>query len=239
MAASKSDLICKISRTCEIEKIIWAYSGVKRCSQFAEPRDDKGSVLSVINSLGLEYDRKCIKVKGWPSWETFAREHPTDGQYRGDLAAGLFYDIPYCCAQAYQKLCTESHDRFFKEYPFKGMTNDREVMKRDFKDELELLSFYTELRKHQEIHQFSRKFDLLEELYVRVSHLVLSGKLSRSYVLLLGQTYVPCKPGCEEFLCKARNMLESIEKQLGSEEARHILRKYEEATISSRKTCLE
>jgi hypothetical protein len=104
VTASKSDLICKISRSCEIEESIWAYSDVKRCSQFAEPRDDKGPFLSAINSLGLGYDRKCIKVKGWPSWESFAREHLSDGQYRGDFAAGLFYDIPYCCAQAYQKL---------------------------------------------------------------------------------------------------------------------------------------
>jgi hypothetical protein len=212
-----------------IEKIIWAFSGAKRCSDF-KIKDEKDTLLLTLDSLGLNYDGTFVKVKDWPSWEVFARKCHKSDDYMFDLATGLFYDIPCCCAKAYQQATIKSYNKFFADHPFKGKTTLKEVLKLSRYSS----SFYDELGMHEKIYDFKKIYDVLYKSREEVIQFALSSKVPESLFLLLGQTYVPCEAHCDKFLSKSEQMLRSMTTYLGDERTKQILKEYKQETITKR-----
>ena len=227
-------LMKDIENLAEIEKIIWAYSGAKKCSDFEMETNNKMATLSAFDKLALNFDGEFLKVNGWPSWEAFADKYHSATECLCDLPTGLFYDIPYCCSKNYQRMNIESYNNFYSAHPFRGQNTLKGVLDSEPESPLELSVFFKDLKKHEEFYYFKQNHDMLHPLFEKVKRLGLLGRLPDSVFLLLGQTYVPCRPRCRKFLSQSANMLKSLKINLGNQQADRILHHYLEQAVESR-----
>jgi hypothetical protein len=187
-----------------IDAIIWALTGAKKCSTFPDKKHygpraiERNIVMLAIETLGLEFKDDAVQTKDWPDLEQFVERYRKPNQ--GDnLAAGLYYDIPYCCAEAFHK---ENNERM--EQLLAAIDCPQEVF------------------EQQESNRFFDK--ILKE----TTTLILAGQLPPSVFLLMGQIYVPCSPTCEKFVQQAEKMFKSLVMYLGKERADSIVKKYKE-----------
>jgi len=187
----------------EIDVIIWAFTDTKRCSAFPDKKVyglpnhalEKNIVLRAIHDLGLECKDCAVRAKDWLPYEEFFKEH------RGamDLAMGLYYDIPRCCAETFQ----ERHENRINQLLTVALEEDSK-----------------ELFEEQEKNSFFDK--IIQETVTLIS----ANRLPPGLFLLLGQSYVPCQPHCPKFIEQAKKMSESLVAYLGKERTDEIIKKY-------------
>lgn len=192
----------------EIDVIVWALTGAKKCSMFPDknhygPRTlEKRVIMRTIQALGLEYKDLAVQIKGWLAYDVFSKKYQKPGDQTDDLAAGLYYDIPPCCAEMF-------HNRNGER--IKRLLASIDCSPEDF--------------EHLESDRFFDK--ILKE----ATALILADELPPSLFLLMGQTYVPCSPLCENFIRQAERMFESLVIYLGRERTDEIVEKYKKRII--------
>ena len=222
-----NEIIGTISNVKGVEKIIWAYSGAKRCSDFQ--LEYKPSLCPIFDELSLEFDGNFIKEKGWPDWDYFVVTYQEKGDFMMDIAAGMLYDIPHCCSKAYYEKTIRSYDTFFRDHPFDGKKNLRDILEMAGSP-----SFYERFEKHCEACNFKGNYDIVHHLAIESIELASSAYLPKSVFLLLGQGYVPCKPKCRCFLSKSKKMMRSLEVNLPKERVDKCFREYKGKALEIR-----
>ncbi len=120
------------------ERVIWAITGIKKCSSFViEPdietgRCSKNKVLSSLESLGLSYNppsngypESTVSLKNWKLDETKASlELP----YRQrDIELARWFDLPPCCTQGYRAHMDKKYSALLAQFPFKDMKTEIEL----------------------------------------------------------------------------------------------------------------
>lgn len=199
-------LIQEIKDIDEIDVIIWALTGAKRCSMFPEKENygpraiPKNVIMRTLQILGLEYKNWAVQIKGWPSWEEFFKKYQSPNDQTGDLAAGLYYDIPYCCAKFFHERHKSRIEQLLANISF-GQNPDELIQKQE-------------------------KDPFFDQVTKETVALISANKLPPALFLLMGRAYVPCHPFCGNFIQQAKKMFEALRIYLGRKRAIEIISAY-------------
>lgn len=211
------ELIRSIQDVKGIEKIVWAYTGVKKCSELKV--EDKDRLLPVIDALDIVYyENTFVQVQGWPTWEEFRNQYPD--KYHGDLAAGMFYDLPYCCAKAYHDDVVKTDRRFYLEHPFRGKSTVEDIQELTPEGGENIKMFYKELNDHSKTH--GRK-NFQESRGLEGVGLLDTGELPASTLYFLKE-FEPCSLGCDNFLAMSERMSATLHEYLDEAKIAEIQR---------------
>lgn len=208
-----------------VEKIIWSYTGAKRCSY--TPFGIEKFRLE-IHKLSLRIHKGYICQINWPTQDYFQQiekkyyvshkvlmNAPPLG-YNSDLSAGLFLDIPFCCAETFHRKTNKTTAEFFKKHPFRYPFNDED-----------LNSYFDEINKHQQQYSYPNAQDEFSESK-KMAHFILKGKLPQSAFFLLNN-FIPCRYDCNHFISQSQKMNQALVKYL-PEELDKIIRLYKKQT---------
>lgn len=214
-----------------IEVIIWAATGVKRCTDFR--RSITKDAARLLDAIGLVCKDGVLKTADWPSWSRFSRKYRQTGDDNsGNLATGMGYDIPYCCAKKFHDENIKFSRALLQDHPFRGAKSGSEFMKlyaASAKNQKAQRAFWSALNKHFRRYSKGRR-NRVDGVWRMVKRMLRNGSLPKYIYFLTGHTYIPCKLRCRKFVGMAKRMFDSLVACLGEREAKKILRRYEAAT---------
>jgi|GEM_PF-5677768 len=195
-----------------VEKVIWILEGAKRCSYAPEGIEQFSDEL---DHLGIKLEQWWVASREWPDQTYFMKRFPSK-KYSADRAAGLFLDIPYCCAEAFQNDQDAYCEQLLRAFPFRNRHPNE--------TDAEYIAAFSE---HDKLHQSADRSGIIHD---ETNALVLDGKLPPSMFLML-ESYTPCTPECRRFRAQAARMYRALERHL-PRETESILQEYKERAFS-------
>lgn len=120
------------------ERVLWAITGVKKCSSFEYKRDVESGrcteedVLLMLQSLNLQFNpsNDCYPEStiSLVDWSIDKQKAHMDLPYRerdGELARWFGY--PSCCVTGYREYFDQKHNNILAKHPFKEITTAKEL----------------------------------------------------------------------------------------------------------------
>lgn len=211
------------------ELLIWAYTGAKghsdyfRIDEISIPREEFDALL---DRAGLEVKRRVdLQRKGWPDWQ--ALYEGIQGLARPqDVASGVWYGIPECCAMASGERTEDDFRRFFADHPLDGCTDADGWSDAKEAEGMDAEGICAMLKEHMDGHGF-RAYQSYIPIEDEMKRRISAGELPHSLFLLSGLTYTPCAAGCEPFTQMAERMYRSLAIFLGEERADSTVSEHE------------
>ena len=187
------------------------------------PREEFDALL---DRAGLEIARRVdLQRKGWPKWHALYEEMQGCSRPQ-DVASGVWYGIPECCAIASGERTEDDFRRFFADHPLEGHVDAdtwSDMKKAEGRSAEDICAM---LKEHMDGHGF-RAYQSYRPIEEEIERRITAGELPRSLFLLWGLTYTPCAADCKPFIEMAERMYRSLEIFLCTERADGIVYEYE------------
>ncbi|MFH1063648.1 MAG: hypothetical protein V1729_01055 [Candidatus Woesearchaeota archaeon] len=215
MAVSKKHVIQRLSKHIwGIEKVVWAVTGAKRCSYAPHGID---GFIEDLHSLNLELRNGVICQTDWPTEDEFHDRYNPQGDSNGDIAVGMYLDIPECCAATFHQDVKTSHERLIEKHPFEDIGDDKHI-----EDYCERLTGH-----HRRYGFRTVRSDRIHKETVKLMD---ERELPKRTALLLHQ-YIPCTKDCSAYLEQTEKMWKAL-REFIPKQSGNILTRYVRKTRS-------